>query len=130
MESQSNMKNFNLESEPKIESGFVIPENYFDDFSERLMAKVNESEPKVIPFYKRQKVWLGAAAAVLIIGISTPILKSKFMNTQEITSDYLAYETNISTEDIVEHLTDDDLLAIEKSLKITDNETLNYIQNL
>ena len=31
------MKKFKLENEPKIESGFTVPDHYFDDFSELLV---------------------------------------------------------------------------------------------
>ncbi len=124
------MKNFNLIDDPKIESGFVIPDHYFDDFSNRLMTKINVSEPKVIPLFKLKKLWFGAAAAVFFIVIGIPILQNKFSTNAEITSEYLVCETNISAEEIAEHLTDEDFLNIEKSLQITDKETASYIENL
>ena len=31
------MNEFKLDNEPKIKSGFITPNNYFDDFSEKVM---------------------------------------------------------------------------------------------
>jgi hypothetical protein len=38
------MKTFKLENEPKIKSGFKAPENYFDDFSEKVLQQLNKKE--------------------------------------------------------------------------------------
>ncbi len=57
-----NMKNFNLENEPKIETGFTIPENYFNDFSEKVMQQLPSEKPKVISLYQSNKNWFLTAA--------------------------------------------------------------------
>lgn len=38
------MKNFNLENSKKIDSGFKIPENYFEQFEEQLMQRITFDE--------------------------------------------------------------------------------------
>jgi hypothetical protein len=38
------MKAFKLENEPKITTGFKTPENYFDDFSVKVLQQINEEE--------------------------------------------------------------------------------------
>ncbi|MDI9311156.1 MAG: hypothetical protein QM535_13145 [Limnohabitans sp.] len=38
------MKNFDLESSKKINSGFKIPENYFEEFEEQLMQRISFEE--------------------------------------------------------------------------------------
>ena len=43
------MRTFKLDNEPKIESGFKIPEHYFENFSSIIMEKMPEDEIKVIP---------------------------------------------------------------------------------
>ena len=45
------MNDFNIETNPKIATGFKTPDNYFDDFSSRLLAKLPVEQPKVISFY-------------------------------------------------------------------------------
>ena len=42
------MKDFKLDNEPKINTGFQIPEHYFEQFSEKVMTKLPNQEPKVL----------------------------------------------------------------------------------
>ncbi|PTT12069.1 hypothetical protein DBR27_05895, partial [Flavobacterium sp. HMWF030] len=63
------MKTFKLENEPKITTGFKTPEDYFDNFSAKVLQQINEKEVKVIPLYKRKKVLTMAAAAAVFIGL-------------------------------------------------------------
>ena len=70
------MKTFKLENEPKIKSGFKTPENYFDDFSEKVLQQVHQKEVKVIPFYKRKKNLSLAAAALIGFALMIPIVNN------------------------------------------------------
>ena len=49
------MKKFKLENEPKIKSGFTVPDHYFDDFSERFTAQLTEEKTLIIPLYQKRK---------------------------------------------------------------------------
>lgn len=49
------MKTFKLENEPKIESGFIVPEQYFDDFSKKVLSQLPEENTKVIPLFQKEK---------------------------------------------------------------------------
>ena len=49
------MKKFKLENEPKLESGFIVPDHYFDTFSKKVFTQLADKEIKVIPLYKRKK---------------------------------------------------------------------------
>ena len=42
------MKTIKIENEPKIKTGFTVPENYFEDFSAKMRQQLPEKEPKVI----------------------------------------------------------------------------------
>ena len=96
------MKQFDLDSNPKINSGFRIPENYFEHFEAKIMNQISEKEVKVISNFETRKFWLSAVAAVFVIGLFTTMYLSN--NTKENISveDYLAFQTTISTEDIIE----------------------------
>jgi hypothetical protein len=45
------MKQFDLDNDPKIDSGFRIPENYFEQFEAKIMSQLPEREVKVISLF-------------------------------------------------------------------------------
>lgn len=124
------MKKIDLHNDPKIDSGFKIPDNYFDSFEERLMQKLpfEENDSKVIRLWQRQSFWISSVAAVFVLsfGIWTYLAKSNVENAIS-SSDYLAYENDLTAEDIAEHLTDEDIASIENEMQLYDNETETYI---
>ena len=121
------MKEFDLENSEKIKSGFKIPENYFEDFESKIMSQISLKETKVIPLFGKKKFWFSAIAAVFIIAISVSMYLD-FSKTEKINSDdYLvAFESSMTTDEIAEHLTDEDITKIEQSLTILDTETAQY----
>lgn len=126
------MNHFNLDTHPKIETGFKTPENYFDQFDANVLAKiaVTPNETRVIPLYKKWKIWVPSVAAVIVIAL---FVSSHWFNSNEeiiVTEDFLINEANLSTEDISEQLSDADISAIEESLKTNDAETTNYVNDL
>lgn len=120
------MKNINLETDSKIHSGFKVPEDYFENFSDRLIAKLPEKEVKVISIFAKPKTWIYAVAAVFVIGFSIPILNQYFnksaLDNQSI-ENYLVENEKLNENDIAELLTENDFQKIELDLKIN-NETL------
>ena len=120
------MKQFDLDSNPKINSGFRIPENFFEQFEAKIMNQISEKEVKVISIFETRKIWLSAVAAVFVIGLFTTMYLSNNTNENISAEDYLACQTTISTEDIIDNLSDDDITAIEESLDLYDQETKNY----
>jgi hypothetical protein len=119
------MKQFDLNNDPKIGNGFKIPENYFEQFEYRLMARLPEKEVKVVSIFKQRKFWYGAVAAIFLIAISVPMYLNYTKEAAALTYDYLAYESNLTTDDIVMHLSDEDITEIEESLDLykIENET-------
>ena len=124
------MKTFKLENEPKIKSGFKTPENYFDDFSEKVSQQLNEKEVKVIPFYKRKKTFSLAAAAVIGFALLIPIVnnyKANLNDLDEATLEtYLSYHSNISQYDLIQNLDDSDIEKLGNEVTLED-ETLEDI---
>ena len=120
------MKEFDLENNQKIESGFKIPDQYFESLEFKIMDQITNNPVKVISLFETRKFWIGSVAAILLIAITALLYfnNSEISNTN--TEEYLTYQTNLSTEDIVEHLTDDDILKIEASLNLYDAETVQY----
>ena len=118
------MKNFNLGNEPKITSGFTTPDGYFDTFSEKVLAQLPKQESKVISIFSSKKVWYFAAAAVLILMLSIPLFTKYSTQQEEIDTvtleNYIAYQSNISEEEIVNLLEQDDLDKMKLDFNIDD----------
>lgn len=133
------MKSFNLENHPKIKPGFVMPENYFEQFSEKLSATISAEEKPVISIFANNKKWFLAVAAVLVLGIMIPFLNKSDSGNNNLDSasleNYLAYQTTISPDELVSAMSSEDFEAIETDLNLDDvtiENTLaesNYLEN-
>ena len=123
------MKTFKLEDEPKIKSGFKEPEHYFDDFSTKILRRVNKAEVKVIPFYKRKKSIAFLAVAILIMGLMIPLVNtynaSKELDEATLET-YLSYESNLNQYDLIRELDNSDIQQINKNIAL-EEETLEDI---
>lgn len=114
------MNNFKLDNEPKIKSGFQIPDNYFDTFSEKVMNKLPKEEVKVVSLWDRNKRWIYSVAAVLVLSLTIP-LANQFQSTTTETAtaetneieNYLAYHASLSDEEIIKLLDKEDIAEIE-----------------
>lgn len=115
------MNDFKLDTNPKMKSGFEIPVDYFETFSDRLMQNLpfESEEPKVISFYAKNKNWIYSAAAVLVISFTIPIMNlfntsSDAISNVEVET-YLANNSTLTDDDIVNLLDKEDIqkLAIE-----------------
>lgn len=118
------MKDFKLDNERKISSGFTTPDGYFDSFSEKILAQLPKEEPKTISIFRSRKTWYYAAAAVFVIALSIPIYTKYAVSQEEIDSatleNYIAYHTNISEDDIVDLLNQEDIDKMKLELNVDD----------
>lgn len=123
-----NMKKLDLHNDPKIETGFKIPEHYFENLEDRIMNLLPEQEVKVISLWQRKSVWISGIAAVLVVSLGTWFYFNQQANELTVSSqEYLAYSSDLSTEDIAYHLTDEDITTIEKDLGLYDSESETYV---
>lgn len=124
------MKAFKLENEPKINSGFKIPEHYFENFSEKVMQQLPEKEPKTISLFQKRKFLLMMVAAVLIIALMVPVLNTFSTKPKELDStaleNYLAYQSDMNQYDLVNELETEDINRIKTSIALED-ETIEDI---
>lgn len=103
------MKTFKLENEPKIDSGFITPDNYFENFSAHLLQNLSKEpiieENKVISIFRKRKKILIAIAAVLVLALMIPIVYQKNTINKEVDSatleNYLAQETNLDQDELI-----------------------------
>ncbi len=118
------MKTFKLENEPKIESGFIVPEQYFDDFSKKVLSQLPEENTKVIPLFQKRKTVFLAVAAVLVVGLLLPIYNQFTTNSDEIDittlENHLSYQSNLNSYDLISELDDEDLTKLGTTIGLKD----------
>ncbi|MDR6843506.1 hypothetical protein [Flavobacterium granuli] len=128
------MKIFKLDNEPKIDSGFKTPDNYFENFSANLLQKLSEEsvveETKVISIFRKRKNILMAIAAVLLLALMIPITyqtntKSKEVDTVTL-ENYLAEETNLNQDELINEIEPDNSIVISNTKEL-EPETLEEI---
>ncbi len=118
------MKTFKLENEPKIKSGFTIPDNYFENFSTNVLQQLPKNEPKIFSIFSRTKTWIYAAAAVMILTLSVPVYNNYQANSSEIDTtsleNYIANNSSVSDMDLLNLLDEKDIQKISTDLNIED----------
>ena len=119
------MKEFKLDNEPKITTGFKVPDGYFERLENSILHKINEKETPVYELFTKRN-WIITIAAVFVIALSIPI--ANYMNVSTSTIDqvqletYLIEQSNLSEDDIVELLDEEKIQKIELELNVNTNE--------
>ncbi|WP_293895348.1 hypothetical protein [Flavobacterium sp.] len=132
------MKDFKLDNEPKITPGFTTPDGYFDTLSDKVLAQLpSKEEPKVISIFSFKKTWYFVAAAVLILMLCIPLFTKYSSQQEDIDSatleNYIANQSNISEEQIVDLLEQEDVDKMKLDYNIDDaaiEDALNSNSNL
>ncbi|TRW25729.1 hypothetical protein FMM05_05770 [Flavobacterium zepuense] len=129
------MNNFKLNEEHKIKSGLTSPQDvYFENFTERLMQQLPAPEIKVVPLYRRKPVWFSAAAGfvVMLTGGYFLLNNSPQATTQPDTAaieNYLVYQTNVTSYDMIDHLDSQDIKELEASIVLNDDAIKDYLSD-
>ena len=118
------MKQFDLENNKEIKSGFKVPENYFEQFEAKMMAQIPvEKETKVVSLFYRKQVWISSIAAVLLLAIAIPVYfnMAKENNLDAGTIEvYLSQQQGIGITELSKHLTDEDIAELENNLSLNE----------
>ena len=132
------MKQFKLDKEPKISSGFSTPNGYFDLFSDTFLAQLasDDKEIQVLSLSKSKKPWYYAIAAVSVMMLAFPIYTKFASYSEEIDSlafdNYLAYHA-VSEEVLVDLLDQEDIDTMATEFNVEDaviEEALQFNSNL
>ena len=119
------MKPFDLENKNDIKSGFKVPENYFEQFEAKMMTQIPaQKETKVVSLFYRKQVLISAIAAVFLLAIAIPVyfnMASESNLDASTIENYLAQQQNIGITELSKHLTDDDIIALEKNLSLNES---------
>ncbi|MCW2120187.1 hypothetical protein [Flavobacterium sp. 7A] len=123
------MKEFKLDTTPKISTGFITPDNYFENFSERVMLQLPEKEAKVLSIFQNKKSVILMVAAIFIIALLMPKLFSSLTKTTELDDSsiesYLTYQSNVSQYDIINLLDEEDIEALKEEVAIGNDMNIN-----
>ena len=118
------MKTFKLENEPKIKSGFTTPENYFEDFSAKILHQLPINEPRVISIFSRRKIGIYSAAAIIVLALTVPVYNNYNTNSNEVDTatleNYIAYHSTVSDADLVNLLDEKDIQKMNVNFNIED----------
>ena len=119
------MKNFIIDENSKKETGFAVPENYFENLESRTFNRIETQEVKVFSIFQQPKYWITAIAAIFIIGL---FFSNSFKNLNEesvANEEFLTSQTDLTTEDLAEYLTENDLKTLEENLTIYDQQVID-----
>ena len=121
------MKPFDLENKNEIKSGFKVPENYFEQFEAKMMAQIQpESKTKVVSIFYRKQVWMSAIAAIVLLAIAIPVYFNMANNNNLDATTiemYLSQQQGIGITELSKHLTDEDIVALEQNLSISETNS-------
>ena len=121
------MKQFDLENNKEMKSGFKVPENYFEQFEAKMMEQISkEKETKVVSLFYRKQVWISSIAAVLLLAIAIPVYfnMAKENNLDAGTIEvYLSQQQGIGITELSKHLTDEDIAELENNLSINESNS-------
>ena len=119
------MKNFNLENGPKITSGFIVPDHYFEDFSKKMLSQLPDKKNRVIPSHKQKRKLLFAVAAILVIGLFIPIFNQLSKPSDELDEstleNHISYQTNINQYDLISDLDNEDITSLGTAIQLKDD---------
>lgn len=120
------MKPFKLDEIEKIETGFKVPEGYFDDFSLRVQQKIQETKPERKHYLITRYRKLISIAAILIVAMGIAFVqytKAPIYDTSdESVENYLASNHCISNDDWAMMLDEKDLQKMEANMNLNNQE--------
>lgn len=113
------MKPFKRIEEQRLATGFVVPENYFDDFQHKITTQAKS--PKAIALFSKKHNWRWAVAAIFMIGLCLSVYKfypneSAEIDTQS-AENYLLHEADLNSDELAEYLNDVDLNTIKQNVQ-------------
>ena len=124
------MRPMEFKNNDQPNTGFKIPEGYFEAFENKMMhqifAKDTASKNTVLSLFHRKYIEMSSIAAVFIVALAIPLYFTQTQKTSLESStieQYLMQQQNISTTEIIPHLSDEDILKLTSSLGISATES-------
>lgn len=125
------MKKFQLDNQPKIKSGFTVPDHYFEEVCSKVLDQLPSNESKVVNLQPvNNKKWIGIAASIVIVlGISlTWWYQSRTVAIPtETIENYLTYQSSITQYELINNLTKEDLISLNENLPLNTVELEEHL---
>jgi hypothetical protein len=126
------MKEFKINDENKITSGFTTPEGYFDNFTIDLNNNVShlKTDRKVISIYTKR--WLTSVAAVLIVALSVSVYTKLVIEKPEDSiemENYISNHSEISQYDLITLLDKKDIENLSVEMNTSNPKTEEEFDN-
>lgn len=123
---EKELKTFN---DIEKKNNFKVPENYFEDFEEKILNKIKNKELSKKPSpYQIFKPYLYMAASVILLAYGIRTILTYTVDTPKRTTLIETETSNYDFDDMVSELTSDDLAMYEY---LNDDNNENYFaQNL
>lgn len=122
------MKEFKLDTIPKISTGFKTPDTYFDSLSEKVIRQLPDNKSNVISIFRDRKHIILMVAAIFVIALLIPIIYTTATKTVELEDsaieNYLSYQSNVTQYDIINLLDNEDIDDL-KSTVVAENDELD-----
>ena len=126
------MKKINLDNYPKIETGFKVPEDYFDTLNKSVLLKISNKDSRVFSIHRSKKIWYSIAASITLGLISIPIINyysnQNKINAKEL-EEYIIYNSSISEDEIINLLEKEDIEKMKIYQTIKETEIEDALQN-
>ena len=91
------------------------------------MAQIQpESETKIVSIFYRKQVWMSAIAAIVLLAIAIPVYFNMANNNNLDATTiemYLSQQQGIGITELSKHLTDEDIVALEQNLSISETNS-------
>lgn len=117
------MTHFKIEENSKIATGFSVPENYFENLESTILQKIENKEVKVISIFQNPKYWIAGIAAIFVFGLFLNIFNFNSNDENIASEEFLTSQTDITTEDLAEQLTENELKTLEENFNVYNQET-------
>ena len=123
------MKPFTIENNPKINSGFIVTEDYFKNFTEKINEKLDLNSSAIIALHQKKNkskfVWFKIAASIALLISGIFIFAIQKQNKDSFMAEIESYLTNrnvYSEDELVDLLDVDAISRIKINSKLTSNE--------
>lgn len=137
------MNNIKLKEVHTNELGMKVPDDYFSNSKIQILNRIKEeSQPKVVPYYKKKQNWMAAASLLILLGLSFYSVNGFFDLKKEPlqTSSPVVIENNVSKKVLstevnlpeapVKRIVVENKIVEKPSVKIIEEEiTLDQIKN-
>lgn len=108
---------------------FIVPDNYFENFEQRLSDKLNFDRIKAKKTFRVYSKYYAAAAITIFLCVSIFVFQptSKIINPEELDA-YFEYQNSFGLSDeIMNVLNQQDLNEIENTIQLNQNEINEYV---